>query len=366
MLFLSSIVVFSSCSKDDKKDLPNPPPEEEEDNSKYEWEKNRTSLLVNNDMVLLYASGAQRKHQWNEEYVEPYVTYKDESGKEHWLFDSFLFLEIHNGKGKEFANGYTGDPANQQEWKNLIDHYFQSRYCIGALNRTIESAKKRIGEPSQKRKIMIGIPEPVQTQKDWGSVKNGVPLNFSKPNDRVSAVKWYIDYARKKFKETDYKNVELAGFYWLPERATHSRSILADISSYLNDLKYTFEWIPYQYADGAFEWKILTFNYAYYQPNYFFNKDRPITLLNQTCEAAIKYDMGVEIEFDERALVGNGDWGYRLEDYMRVFKEYGVWKTKRIGYYQGDNALYQLSKSTEKADQLLYHKFCKFVTERPK
>ena len=73
--------------------------------------------------------------------------------------------------------------------------------------------------------------------------------------------------------------------------------------------------------------------------------------------------MDMELEFDERALVNNKNWGYRLEDYMKAFKEHGIWENKRLAYYQGDNALYQLSVSENEADKQLYHKFCNFVIE---
>ena len=364
-LLLTCVIFITSCSKAEVNEIPPPPPnKEEEGNSKYDWEKNRKALLENKDMVLLYSGGSHRQYKWDEERVEPYVTYKDRSGKEYWLFDSFLFLEIHNGDGKTFATGYTSVPANQQDWRKLVDHYFQSRYCLGALNRSIESAKERLGEPAGKRKVVIGIPEPIKTQKDWGSVRNGIMLDFSNSNDRIAACEWYIDYVRQKFGELNYKNLELSGFYWIAEEATNSRSILAGLSSYLNDLKYSFVWIPYHGSDGAFEWKQLTFNYAYYQPNYFFNESRPVSFLNKACEDAVKYGMDMEIEFDDRALVGHGSWGYRLENYMNAFKEYGIWKDRRIAYYQGGYTLYNLSKAIDDKDEQLYHKFCKFVTER--
>ena len=363
LLIFIIFFAFISCSKSEDNSI-TPPDKEEEKNSIYEWEKNRTSLLENNDMVLLYSGGSHRSHQWSEDYVEPYVTYKDELGKEHWMFDSFLFLEIHNGDGKSFATGYTPTPANQQDWKKLVDHYFQSRISMGALERSIESAKGRLGEPTEKRKVVIGIPEPIKTQKDWGSLTNGILLDFSKSNDRVAACKWYIDYTRQKFKEMNYKNLELAGFYWIAEEATNTRAILSDLSTYLNKLKYSFVWIPYHGSDGSFEWKQLTFNYAYYQPNYFFNDTTPISFLNKACEDAVKYDMDMEIEFDDRAMVDRGNWGYRLENYMKAFKEYGIWQSKRIAYYQGNRTVYELSKSTAEADKKLYHEFCKFVSER--
>ena len=373
LLLFATCFIFISCSKSETDELPSPPPEEEEKEEEkapymYSWEKDRTSLLENNDMVLIYAGGSHRTYNWNLELVEPYVTYKDES--EHWIFDSLLFLEIFSAEDISFITGMKDSsgqplkPAKKKDWENLIDHYFDPGYRIGVLNRAIENAKKRIGEPTEKRKVVIGIPEPMSSQKDWGSVRDfGVQLDFSRTSDRVDACKWYIDYARQAFNKMNYKNLELAGFYWVAETNTNSKDILSYISSYLNNLKYSFVWIPYNGASGAFDWKRLTFNFVYYQPNYFFNDTRPISFLNKACEDAVRYDMDMEIEFDDRALAKNG-LGYRLENYMKAFKDYGIWENRRIAYYQGGTTLYNLSKSIMSEDVQLYHKFCKFVTER--
>lgn len=374
LLILTIFLILISCSKsqvEENTQKPPSPPDKEEDIPMYKWEKERSELLENNDMVLLYAGGSHRTYHWDQDLVKPYVTYTDESGEEHWMFDSFLFLEIFSADDITFATGYKDSsgqplkPAKKEDWEKLIDHYFDPGYRMGALNRAIENAKQRIGEPTEKRKVVIGIPEPMKIQNDWGNVRPfGVQLDFSRTSDRVDACKWYIDYARKKFNEMKYENLELAGFYWVAETDTHSKEILSYISSYLNGLKYSFIWIPYNGANGAFDWKRLTFNYAYYQPNYFFNDARPISWLNKACEDAVRYDMDMEIEFDDRALARYG-WGYRLENYMKAFKDYGIWENRRIAYYQGGTTLYNLSRATVKEDVELYHKFCEFVTERP-
>ncbi len=369
ILFLSGIIFTSpACEKNEK--VSNFPSENnnnqtEEKKTVYQWEKERKGLLNYHDMVLLYAGGSHRSYSWDTNYISPYVTYVDENGKEHWLFDSFLFLEIHNGNGKTFATGYTKTPANQQDWKNLVDYYFQSDYVLGALDKAIGSAIERIGNPPNKRKIIIGLPEPIKNQKDWGSTENGIRLDFLRDKDRVSACQWYIDYVRIKFNEMKYKNLDLAGFYWIAEEATNTRSIIKKIGTYLNDLKYTFNWIPYFKSDGYSEWKTLGFNYAYLQPNYFFNESVPTSRLDEACQLALDYDMDMEMEFDDRVLSTKG-WGYRLRNYMEAFKKHGIWSSKRLAYYQGGTTLYNLSKSLNEEDKKLYHDFCKFVVEHPK
>lgn len=362
ILYIYCVLMYASCSpENDLSPEPNTekPPSEEPD---YPWEEERTELLSTQDMVLIYGGGAHRRTVWDQQHFSPYVTYVDESGKEHWLFDGFLFLEIHNGNGKMFASGYTDTPANQKDWMDLVNYYFQSKIAVGALDKCIGETIQRLGEPLEKQKIVIGLPEPIAGQKDWGTLQNGEMLDFSLSVDRISACKWYIDYVRKKFKEQNYAHVELAGFYWIAEEATNTRTIVRDIAAYLNELKYSFNWIPYFNSDGYNEWKNLRFNYTFLQPNYFFNESVPYSRLDEACQLAVKNGMDMEVEFDENVLNANGR-SDRLSDYMKAFRDNGICDSKRLAYYQGDAALYLLSVSTDLTDRKLYHDFCHFVVE---
>ena len=48
-----------------------------------------------NDMALLYYGGSHRPNQWENPALQSNVSYTDLDGVEHWLFDSFLFLEFN-------------------------------------------------------------------------------------------------------------------------------------------------------------------------------------------------------------------------------------------------------------------------------
>ncbi len=313
------------------------------------------------DMVLLYGGGAHREYVWDVAHAAPYVSYVNRSGAEKWMFDAFLLLEIHDGSGCTFATGYTKNPATQDDWKKLADHFLQKDLCVGALDLAVEAAKRRIGNPPTKRKVVIGLPEPMKGQKNWGKV-SGKELDLALDDDRIDACKWYIDYVRNKFKRMKYKNIELVGFYWIAEEATNTRTIIHSVGDYLNKCKLSFNWIPWFRSDGFDEWKALGFNYSYLQPNYFFDDKIPYSRLNEACELAKEYDLDMEMEFDERILSG---WGYRLDDYMKAFKENGCWQTKRLAYYQGSLGLYELYRSQKDEDKALYHRFCEFVVNHP-
>lgn len=330
----------------------------------YSWEAERKGLIDSDDLVLFYSGGAHRTYKWDKDLVGSYVTYVDQDKKEHWLFDGFLFLEIFDlVNKKKYATGYAGEAALKEDWKALIDLYFKDGYGVKAIEESVEAAKQRIGEPSHKHRVVISIPEPIASVTNFGEV-NGENLDFSKSDEeRMKAVKWYIDYARECFDKGNFKNVELSGFYWVAETATHTRTIISKVAHYLNDLNYSFNWIPYWNSDGYKNWKDVNFNYAYLQPNYYFNDKIEFSRLDEACLAAIKYDMDMEVEFDESALVAGGDRGYRLSDYMKAFRDHKIIESKRLAYYQGGNSVDKLKKSTNEADQKLYHEFCQFVID---
>lgn len=343
----------------------------------YSWEKERVEVLNSTDMVLIYGGGHQRNpYSWDQERIKAYVTYMDMEQNLYWLFDSFLFLEIMDknpdGVNKMFASGYGIESANQTDWSNLIDYYFQSESGIGALDNCIQEETSILGKPEKKRQIIVGIPEPIIHENPaqisssttyWGNIGDKL-LNFSITDDRIRACEWYIDKVRAKFNQMKYKNIELAGFYWIAEEATNSRSILENIASYLNKLKYSFNWIPYYGADGYSQWQNFGFNNAYLQPNYFFDSSLPYSRLTDACQKAIKYNMDMELEFDNNALNSNGK-AYRLVDYLDAYKQYGIWVNKSLAYYQGSAALFALKNSTDANDQDLYHKLCEFIISRP-
>lgn len=381
LLFILLYSCLGACKEEDHT-VPTLPSDNDEEIENptvefYEWEKNRSDLLASTDMVLLYGGGHHRSpYTWDKNRVSSYVKYVDTEDKAHWLFDSFLFLEIMDtgtgGANKMFAKGYNLESANQEDWTKLIDYYFQSETGIGAIDAAIKEASSTLGTPKQKRQIVISIPEPIVYQhpeqassstKYWGKIENKT-LDFSDSNDRIKACKWYIDQVRAKFNEKKYQHVELAGFYWLAEKATDTRGILNAVAIYLNKLKYSFNWIPYYGADGYNQWKSFGFNYAYFQPNYFFNESVPESRLQDACQKALDYDMHMELEFDDNALSSRGR-AYRLRNYMRIFKQYGIWEKKRLAYYQGSASMLALKNSGNAADRKLYHDFCEFVISRP-
>ena len=340
------------------------------------------NLATCTDLVLLYGGSSHRNPaDWGRNYVRDYVTYTDQSGKTHWMFDGFLLLEFMMTQfdatlvtGYQYGGKYLPS-ADKTVWQSLVNYYFKAGYAIDAIEESVKDATATLGAPPSKRKVVIGIPEPIKLLDShagtggstyWGEL-DGKTLDFSITTDRLKAVKWYINQIASKFNSKNYQYVELAGFYWVAEKATQTSDLLMSVSEYLHTLGYSFNWIPYYNADGYKQWKGYGFDVAYLQPNYFFNASIPSSRVNDACELAINANMpGMEVEFAGNAVVSSGgDKGYKLYEYIDGFKANGIWENKLLAYYQGSWAYRWLKYSSNADDQKLYYYFSDWVISRP-
>lgn len=355
-------ILCSSCNSDSDEAPSAKGPETEEIHiNGVERGFKQSSIL---DMVLIYQGGTQRV-DWTPAEMLPYVVHTNQSGQKDWFFDGFLFLEFQDGKGYNFNPGYSGNnQARKQEWEWLANRHFEDGKAIKALNTCIAQVKKEITPPSFKHKVVIGLPEPFLDQKDWGEI-NGVNLDFSKQEDRIAACKWYIDLLIKKYEESNLENIELAGFYWVSEQMSTNRFITVDIGDYIREKGRKFYWIPYYMSNGYSQWDEYGFDIAYLQPNYFFDKKIGDDRVQNACELAYTHNMGMEMEFDARALADNAaNHRSRLETYINTFKEQGVFKNSSIAYYEGGRGLYMFSQSTNPKDKEMLDLLHSLVKER--
>lgn len=365
----------------------------------YPWEKNRNGILSYTDMVLCYGGSHHRTpFLWNKDRFAPFVSYSDEQGKEHWLFDSFLCIEFQDSSRPD--GGYYaymvglmkdyGFSAGKTQWKELIDYWFNSNNGVNALEQAVQDAAARLGTPPGKRKVVMIMPDPIiykvydgkgsgkgdpGSTVYWGEL-NGRQMDFSKADDRIAAYKWYINEVRRRFDLGNYQYIDLAGFYIISEELVtpgdgwnhelkKSDEIIPPISEYLHALNQSLNWIPYNRAAGYKKWNQLGVDYAYMQPNYFWEGNKSLSQFFADVKA---YNLGMEFEFDEALLEGKEDCGTyrnRFREYMSNAKAYNVYGTRPLSYYHGTNAFYDLSKSTAENDREFYHEFCRFVLDNP-
>ena len=125
-------------------------------------------------------------------------------------------------------------------------------------------------------------------------------------------------------------------------------------------------WVPYNRATGYNRWKSLGIDYAYMQPNYYWEADkRPLSQFFADVKAA---DLAMEFEFEHTVLesqAGSDVYRKRFREYMQGAISSGVYGSQPLAYYHGTNALVLLSQSQSAVDRELYHEFCQFVLNNP-
>ncbi len=318
------------------------------------------------DLVLIYHGGVHRPLEWTKEDFVPYVVHQDQHGNKNWLFDGFLFLEFKDGKGKNFAPGYDKLNAQKQDWEWLLDRNFENNRAFSALDQCIGEQKEILGNPHFEHKLIAGLPSPIINQKDWGKL-DGKKLDFSKIDDRVEAAKWYVDRFLERYKKSGYKNLKLEAFYWVDEDMKGCADILIPLGDYIRSKNLKFVWIPYWWAPGYDKWKEYKFDFAWIQPNHFFNQKIGDERIDQACSFAKGKNMGVEMEFDSRALIKN-DKGYRkrLVAYIDAFERNKAFSEASIAYYEGGKGFYDFYKSTNPEDKELIDRLAKHIINRKK
>lgn len=315
------------------------------------------------DLALIYQGGSHRL-DWTVDEFRPYVVHEFADGTKDWLFDGFLFLEFKNGSGRHYTVGYEKLNARKGEWAWLLDRIFEEGKSLSALDACITEEIAELGKPGFKHQIVLGLPEAILDQKDWGEL-DGRVLDFSKEEDQLAATRWYIDELMKRFKAAKYKNLELSGFYWVAETNSHCGELTVPISEYIHSLGKLFYWIPYWQSKGAGEWKALGFDVAYQQPNHFFNHSIPDSRLDAACAFAREHGMAMEFEFDEKATADRENSSHaRMKAYIDHFEKNDVFNSSALAYYCGNRGVLTLHESKNPADHALMDRLARLIQMR--
>lgn len=315
------------------------------------------------DLALIYQGGSHRL-DWTVDEFRPYVVHEFSDGTKDWLFDGFLFLEFKNGSGRHYTVGYEKLNARKGEWAWLLDRIFEEGKSLSALDACITEEIAELGKPGFKHQIVLGLPEAILDQNDWGEL-DGRVLDFSKEEDQLAATRWYIDELMKRFKAAKYKNLELSGFYWVAETNSHCGELTVPISEYIHSLGKLFYWIPYWQSKGAEDWKALGFDVAYQQPNHFFNHSIPDSRLDDACAFAREHGMAMEFEFDEKATADRENSSYaRMKAYIDHFEKNDVFNSSALAYYCGNRGVLTLHESKNPADHALMDRLARLIQMR--
>lgn len=346
---------------------------EKENETKGYFPKNDPRSDGISDLMLIYNNYG---HSWTMLDALPYVTYlgpldTDSLDVRDWFFDSFLFLALTAPGGHAFDSPARGTPATKTEWQWFIDTIFEDRKQLAAFDRAYDVGKEHLGT-EQRGKIFIMIPNPMAQIKDFGDVDGTGSLDFSHKNaalatdHRFRAVKWYIDQVIERFESSEFKNLDLAGFYWVEEMIHYSvpgeADLIRQVSEYVQDKGMKHCWIPWFNASGHGDWESLGFDFVIHQPNHMFSSTSTTSRFVDVSRTAIKFGQGIEIEADGRIL-SDSKSREKFLDYLRGGVTFGYMKDAVHGYYQDVRLFSNCALSGDPSIRKLYDLVYQFVNE---
>lgn len=304
----------NSASTVDKSDFASSETDSSSDNTENE-NKNTDPTYVENWPELLNPNGfninsVQNVHKFScvdgrltVSTFLPNVAYLENGVAKDTMFDGFAFMGS-NTFFYDYGNEDGGKKAmTKKDWMNYIYTYeFREGYNVDALENAVGQVKNALEMPEYKAGVFLCISAPVKRVTNWGEL-NGKTLNFSESDeDRVEALKWFVDEQIKVFNERDYQNIELCGFYYYHETCSEEdKAYLPAITDYVRSKGYITVWSPYYLAKGYDKWQEFGFDRVAMQANYFAGReDLPNAggKVNVTNAAAItaKRGMGFEME----------------------------------------------------------------------
>lgn len=327
-----------------------------------------------NNLVLLYN---HVNRVWTKDDILPYLAYVDKKGEiKDSFFDGVLYLGLKTPDGKTFDTT-TKNPSSMKDWEWYLDRTFKENGDMAELNNAAKEVAEALGEPNRKIKVFLMIPYPSPAQSKFGDIDgSGTVLNFNHEEigatdalqNRKKAVKWYTDEAKEQWNANSYSNLELTGFYWLGETISDGTANDPELVTYASNLVHGYNlkhlWIPYFKAAGRSKWQEFGFDMAVIQPNYYFDKYAKDTRLRDASIFARKYNMGIEMEFDERIKKDDDEGKTFRTKYKRYLDDgvqYGYTGNVFKAYYQGGTGLLECAKSDVKEIRDIYYNTYKFV-----
>ena len=354
------------------------------------------------DLALIWV-GARHRPDWNKELFTPYLVHEYPDGHKSWLFDGFLMIDgWTNGErqdGEDLSSylnrRYTfGEanftPADKDMWEWLLHRQLGTydNLACRALDDRIGELIPELGAPAGKHKVVMTLPISYQAYNGWGRI-DGKMLNFANLDDKLAAMKWYVDLLLEEWEKADFKNIELAGVYWLRESISDSFyevSCAKAMSEYAHEKGLEMYWIPYYRASHYKDGKSYGIVMVYHQPNYVFDLSRPREMLVNAIEDAYEYDLGMLLEFEGNCIDGIDDgindtrkvvaqsnsclydhsqaFYNRFVEYVDLFEEKGVFDFMPIGYYAGYQAVYDFTNSKNPKDQEIINRLASFIEKR--
>ncbi|OIV35632.1 hypothetical protein BIV57_20590 [Mangrovactinospora gilvigrisea] len=311
------------------------------------------------DMYLAYTYGPGNPNRaqgmWSDRDLLPIVSHVDTEGRPtDWMFDTVLWM----------AGGDASEYQDKAGWTDLIDRQFTPNVDVDALDHAVDTARSSLGGAPHRVKVVLPVPLPtMDSPTPWGEL-DGQTLDLNPDRvggakaaaNRLKVVDWLIARSRARFAAGHYRNLDLAGFYWMYERIGPNSSdsaLVQQTAASVHSHRLKFYWIPYYQAPGFQYWRSYGFDAAMLQPNYFFDDTLPASRLTSATQLARWAGLGVEVEGDEPMLTSPAAQ-QKFAAYLDTFHHEGADRALTGWYWGARDTTLGSARSTDPAARHTY------------
>jgi len=236
--------------------------------------------------------------KWTTRELKPYQYYLVHNKAVDTMFGGMIFHPISGRKNRFLYPMYVnfGYLAEREDWDIALKTLFLKKYNFDAA-----AINTKRGE---KTDIWVTLPYPNPTQTNFGKI-NGNIINFKIELHRIEAIKWWILWFLKKWREARHLHDKLSfkGFVW-PRASIDSgdETLVKRVTKFIRKEGYLSLWLQQYGSVGCLEWKNLGFDAACTHPNYYGEKGPDVTWISYSTIFAKYYHTGMQIVFGKGAL----------------------------------------------------------------
>jgi len=293
------------------------------------------------------------------------ASYMENGTVKDTMFQSFAFIPTPNYVYQSDGSYIT----TKKDWQAMLDELFLKEKNIDALEMAVGEIKSKLNQPKYKVKVYLPLLAAEKGDVNFGEV-NGENLALSTEANRLNAVTWLVQEEIQRFKQKNYKNIELAGFFWFKEsiNAQKEKEHVKAVTSYVHSIKYEIIWSPFYMAEGYSDWKEYGFDRVSMQANYYPGvapenapNNGPISRLSSI--SSIMKNRGIGIEMELGSISKNSITGFK--QYMKYGIEKGYMHTYHVWYLcDGPGMVYKLYHSKDNYIHSAYKDMYKFIKRK--
>ncbi len=369
--FADEIQVFGSENADSAVSIT---PDQPEDESKY-FDSGKD--IGAKDIVCFhygYWPKDEKLANNKKDVFKPYLGYIDTDGNYvDTMFDAVMFLIIQGNCPSGGSLTANGDPSKLSDWQYLIDNTFAKDINLDALDQATAELKQALKLPdTHKTAVYLSVPHPKISNIEFGDYdRDGKVNKITSLEDCVSVYAWYVDEVLRIYKEKNYQNLELKGFFWSNESlsAEHyeQEPELAKLCvAELHKRNMQCIFIPFYQATGIEKANEVGFDATIMQANLSFNEPlqkNPEKMMEDFKYTAEKYHTGIQMEFHDSFIYNYAKYAPLYRQYLISAANNGLMRDAIHAYYQGAGygRVYQCAISQDPKIRWFYDATYKFI-----